>query len=129
MPRTVPIDAKAVAEAIDARLDELEWEPVDLQEVADVSGTTIQKLRNGSQDRYQPKILRAVAGALGFEDRDAFIHVRQGDPLPPRTVPPAERDSLRASEAALTENREFRRYVAMMEELMRRVEALERERG
>lgn len=128
MPRTVQIDAQAVADVINRRLDELGWSPTDLVEVTGVNATTLRYLRAAEPKGYTPKVLRTVAEQLGFE-RDAFLTLKAGDPQPPAATPPSEAEMLARRDQAARREQDVRRLAETVGELMRRLEVLEQEHG
>jgi hypothetical protein len=75
----VPEDWAAVANAIDARLAELNWRQRELAERAQVSVAIVRELhRNTAQRRRNPRTLEALSLALGWhpEHLDAVLNQR-----------------------------------------------------
>lgn len=77
---------EAVGDAIQARLDELGWEQVDLVRASGISDTTVRRLQRGDGGRFQRSTLTRVALALGWP-ADAVWRILAGEPAPePRPV-------------------------------------------
>jgi DNA-binding Xre family transcriptional regulator len=72
------IQAKAVAEVINARLNVLGWDQIDLVRASEVSPTTVRELQQGTAKTYRRSTLNKVARALGWTS-DSLLRVMEGE--------------------------------------------------
>lgn len=83
---------EALAERINARLDELAWDQIDLVRESGVNDKTIRQLQTGAQVAYRGSTLAKVSRALGWDAQAIKIMLAgdadfEGDSEPDPYVP------------------------------------------
>lgn len=82
--------SEALRDAIDARMNELDLSPTDLEEAAGVSGTGLMNLRRGEVRRYQKRLTSPVCRALHWTPDSIARILRGEEPISTRPVRPEE---------------------------------------